>query len=236
MRMELGLAFICAFLPGCELVSLASQNLAFGTVEYTDRHLTHLRHQGIAEMAWKRLRGSDKEIEPSEDYAKGFKEGFTAYLDVGGTPTPPSLPPTRYWTRHFQNPEGHKAIEDWFAGFQWGAAEAEATGLRTLSTVPASQPALTEAQGDMLPIPPESLPQAEVEPVLPPPQKLQPPTSGDPAHKPSPAAVIGPPLKVGPSGSANNSMEPTTSLPHTSGPMSDPSIPTGDQLGQWVRW
>jgi hypothetical protein len=74
----------------------------------------------------------------STDFGCGFKKGYADYLYAGGTGNPPPLPPRCYWNSHYQSPEGHRAIEDWFAGFKAGATAARQSGKRELVTVPAS--------------------------------------------------------------------------------------------------
>lgn len=74
----------------------------------------------------------------SADYERGYKDGFTDYLDFGGCGEPPPVPPRRYWKNAYQTPEGHQAIQDWFAGFRNGVSDAEASGWRHFATVPSS--------------------------------------------------------------------------------------------------
>jgi hypothetical protein len=73
------------------------------------------------------------------DQERGFEEGFVDYLIAGGTGHPPPLPPRRYWKAKFQTPDGQLAVQQWFRGYEHGAAVAEASGLRSLVTLPASE-------------------------------------------------------------------------------------------------
>ena len=59
-------------------------------------------------------------------------------VDFGGCGEPPPVPPRRYWKNAYQTPQGHQAIQDWFAGFRNGASDAEASGWRHFATVPSS--------------------------------------------------------------------------------------------------
>jgi hypothetical protein len=99
-----------------------------------------LRDCARAKEAWRATRKDCPGQEFSRDYACGFKAGFCDYLDAGGSGQPPAVPPFRYqWTR-YDSPEGHQAIEDWYAGFRHGAAAARASGFRELNVIPLSAP------------------------------------------------------------------------------------------------
>lgn len=57
------------------------------------------------------------------DFAAGFKQG---YHDVanGEDGCPPPVPPRKYWSARFENPEGQSCIAAWFAGYPHGARAA----------------------------------------------------------------------------------------------------------------
>src|SRR5262249_20791963 len=74
----------------------------------------------------------------SSDYADGFKEGFAEYLYQGGNGEPPVMAPPRYRRIGYQTAEGHRAVEDWFAGYRHGASEAGARGWRQWIVGPSS--------------------------------------------------------------------------------------------------
>jgi hypothetical protein len=76
----------------------------------------------------------------SRDYARGFLKGFEDYVYAGGNGLPPPVPPPRYWGIYYQTPEGHQAIEDWFAGFRHGTEAARDSGYREQVLVPLSRP------------------------------------------------------------------------------------------------
>jgi hypothetical protein len=80
--------------------------------------------------------------EVSKDFACGFKEGYATYLYEGGPYEPPPLPPRCYWNSCYENPEGHQAVLDWFAGWREGAAMAKQSGYREMVLVPTSSPPL----------------------------------------------------------------------------------------------
>ncbi len=69
----------------------------------------------------------------SVDEECGFEAGFVDYLMYGGNGNPPPLPPRPYWKSRNQN--CYQAAQDWFRGFQHGAAVARASGYRDCVTV-----------------------------------------------------------------------------------------------------
>ena len=71
----------------------------------------------------------------SADEECGFLDGFVDYLDAGGTGNPPPLPPRRYWRTEHENPNGYRAVQDWYRGYAHGAAAAQASGYRELVTI-----------------------------------------------------------------------------------------------------
>jgi hypothetical protein len=73
------------------------------------------------------------------DYARGFRAGYAEYL-FSGTTAPPPLAPAAYRTFGCQTPEGYRAMEEWFAGYNHGVAVAVASGYRRWITCPVSPP------------------------------------------------------------------------------------------------
>ena len=121
----------------------------------------------------------------SADYAKGFKDGFADYLYAGGTGEPPPLPPRHYWKMRYETPEGHRAMEDWFAGFRHGAGVAQASGYREWVTLPSSlPPADVPGQHTTTLLKSEGTGAPPSEMMLPPPRPVLPPQGG-PASPPS---------------------------------------------------
>ena len=91
-----------------------------------------------AEAAWQDVRRTHPAASYSEDYVRGFKDGFEHYLYWGGNGEPPPVPPRRYRTVTYQTPEGYRAIEHWFAGFRHGASAAQESGYRQWVTGPSA--------------------------------------------------------------------------------------------------
>jgi hypothetical protein len=132
--------------------------------------------------------GETAELAPvrySRDYAKGFKDGFADFLYAGGTGEPPPVPPRYYWKLRYETADGHRAMEDWFAGFRHGASVARAGGYREWVTIASSVPAdgvTVSAAGLVLP---EHAPAPPGE-SLPPPRPIAVPQGARPAVRAAP--------------------------------------------------
>src|SRR5262249_41817669 len=134
--------------------------------------------------------GGNRDKVYSKDYARGFRNGYADYLRYRGPGTPPPIPPKCYWNQHYQTPEGHAAIEDWYAGFLHGANAARESWRAPFLTVP------THAEG---PDPPRTPPLADMstpstEEPLPSPAKL--PTPDPTPEKKEPVKETSPPKKA----------------------------------------
>lgn len=141
-RLLLTIGF-CAVSSGCTASHNFTRTLFVEPLQYCgyfDEHHTHSRHCRLAKEAWHRIRQKNPRKRFSKDYACGFREGYTDFLDAGGTGQPPPLPPRRYWKDSYATPPGRQAVQDWFAGFRHGAAMARASGARQFAMVPLSTP------------------------------------------------------------------------------------------------
>lgn len=121
----------------------AARNALVCTGRMIDECCARKKYCATAETYWKNYERDHCETKFSEDYGKGYQRGFADYLDANGTGLPPISPPLCYRTTCFQTVQGHHAIDDWYAGFAHGAADARASGLRELVEVPMSAPAVT---------------------------------------------------------------------------------------------
>jgi hypothetical protein len=165
----------CLLGSGCALITSGAQVIAHRTCEAVDDKIELQRDKKWAHEAWDKQRVAMKPLQPSHDYADGFIEGFQAYLFAGGNGEPPVLPPERYRKPRYQNPEGYRAIEDWFAGYRHGASVAKDRGYRDLVTGPSSlrsDTGPTENTGVIYETPNLKVLGPPAEP-LPPPQKLK---------------------------------------------------------------
>jgi hypothetical protein len=133
---------------GCRLAHEAWHTTIAEPIHYPrniDDKLSHRRFTSMAEIALEeavvaaRADLDDYQCDPfSDDFERGFIDGFVQYMTAGGTGAPPALPPRRYWKGKFQNPSGYQQIQDWFAGYEHGAEIARASNYRTFVTVPVS--------------------------------------------------------------------------------------------------
>src|SRR5437763_11551304 len=146
MRPAIALAMIgwTMLCSGCALVQDGSRNLCSGFCAPFEAHRENARNRRWAEDAWLGVSGSDGPCKRNDDYAQGFKDGYTEYLYRGGDGEPPLLPPLRYRHVKYQTPQGYGAVEDWFAGYRHGAGVARDTGARRWITGPTGLP---EAHG-----------------------------------------------------------------------------------------
>jgi hypothetical protein len=135
------MAILCLCLSGCSLIRNAGRTLFFEPMAFPtnkDSLRTHHRDRQWAEASWKAEMATHPELCRSEEYKRGFEDGFSDYLYAGGTGEPPPIPPRRLWNLDYRTPEGHKAVEDWFAGFRQGACAVREAGYRDFVTVKSS--------------------------------------------------------------------------------------------------
>jgi len=151
---------------GCSLVQTATGVISTRVKQSWDECAERRRNARWAEEAWEQAESGSGGCTHSEDYADGFKAGFTDFLYEGGDGEPPPLPPGKYRALRYQTAEGYHDVEDWFAGFRHGAATAREGGQRRWVTgatslhavvphadVPAPQPAPQPAPTEVLPTP-----------------------------------------------------------------------------------
>jgi hypothetical protein len=122
-------------------------NMTFDPTSHFDDRIEVLRNRQLARLAWERVESAPDAHGPySRDYERGFVKGFEDYVYAGGTGEPPPVPPFPYWGIYHQTPSGHRAIEDWYAGFRHGARAARESGYREQVEVPLSRPILPEQE------------------------------------------------------------------------------------------
>jgi hypothetical protein len=173
----LGLSLLSS---GCALLGDGAHLLAYRTCQSLDDCLERYRDRRWAEEAWQNARASSPECQgASADYARGFKAGFAEYLYEGGTGEPPLVAPKHYQALRYQSPIGFLAVQDWFAGYRHGAAEARQRGVRQWLIRPVSFPPVASGPpGDAHLSPPSALaPPAPAagprsDQILPPPREV----------------------------------------------------------------
>jgi hypothetical protein len=160
--------------PGCNLIKYEACNMYTTPVSTANECCNLKQNRRAAEEAWNEEQcKAGPEANYSTDYAHGFKAGYADFLDYGGTGLPPAMPPFRYRLTCYQTPEGHKAIEDYDAGFAHGSSAARASGLRILKVLPSTGDGLPPPDTDLYQVPPGAMPGAGTS-VLPPPSTALP--------------------------------------------------------------
>jgi len=172
---------LCAVGAGCEtLYEDAARNLTEAPIRSIDDVHLKMRLKKLARRAWEEYAAAHIDQHFSSDFAEGFRSGYADYLYEGGPGLPPAVPPFPYQLRPYETPQGHLAIDRWYAGFALGSDVARASGLREFVVIPLSQPpinAVPRPSGNPL-VPPASPAPAELSmprPVGPPDPAPQPP-------------------------------------------------------------
>jgi hypothetical protein len=125
---------------GCSYLHFSVRNLVESPLKAVDECCAVRRFTGWAKDAWRHEQKANPEHHFSDDYARGFIDGYVDYLDAGGTGEPPALPPDCYQCSRYETPAGQAAILDWFAGFRHGSSVARASGKRELVVLPIGLP------------------------------------------------------------------------------------------------
>jgi hypothetical protein len=178
---------LCAASAGCEtFFGDACRNLTESPIRGCDDTRLKAGTRREARAAWDQYCRAHGDQHFSKDFAEGFKAGFADYLYEGGDGLPPAVPPFPYTLRRYETPQGHAAIEEWYAGFAAGSAAARESGLRDTIVLPLSAPPLDAVGRDPAQsrVPPPSAAPAPVPSGPPPaqmPEALPPPRTVDPA-------------------------------------------------------
>src|SRR5262245_13834578 len=94
---------------GCTLLGNTTRQIGVALSRCEENWGENLGTRKGASAAWNDFSRAYPPGRFSNDYARGFKEGFADYLYGGGTGEPPPLPPRRYRHLHYQTPEGYLA-------------------------------------------------------------------------------------------------------------------------------
>lgn len=183
----------CLPLVGCNQFQLAGHNLANETISFGDERKFDHRLESEARCVWQDVCRQYPARTFTPEFADGFTDGYVDYLDVGGTPQPPAIPPLRYRRSSYLSPHGRSLVNDYLVGFQYGVEVAVATGKREFLTVPVllgEVPPSGPLNVTRLPAPPE----ASLDPVSSPTNGAVPPV-GVPIAPAVPVApaIMGPP-------------------------------------------
>jgi hypothetical protein len=114
----------CLLVSGCSMYKNAARNLFEAPIDVVDECTFIYGNRKIAQSVWRDFCRANVDATYSPDYAAGFIDGYADYLDAGGRPLEPAVPPWRYRRPKYQTPDGYRAIENWYAGFRDGTAAA----------------------------------------------------------------------------------------------------------------
>jgi hypothetical protein len=152
----LSISLICVFGTGCRLYDNFIRTTIGEPLHFSsrwDEKWSQVRFRRMARSALHqshalaRAELDNYRVEPfSVDEQCGFEDGFVDFLEAGGTGNAPPLPPRRYWKAKYQTPDGRRAVEDWFRGYEHGAIAAQASGYRGLVTVPLADAIVSTTQ------------------------------------------------------------------------------------------
>ena len=178
---------------GCGLFHTGAEVVTHRSWESFEDCAEYLRNLRWAKDAWEQVSQSAGPRGFSDDYARGFREGFAELLYRGGCGEPPSVPPCEYRKMKYQTPEGYQAVLDWYAGYRHGALVARQGGYRDLVTGPsalrspscaAAPPVLSGSEPPISPPPP--VPERPPAPAVPP-RMLPPPNEAEKDEDVNPA-------------------------------------------------
>ena len=181
--LALAVAGLCLVSGGCGPITLGIRTVVIEPIHdwvVADNLWEQHRDYKLAEETWNAIAQADPSHTYAPDFVYGLKDGFADYLYAGGTGEPPPLPPRYYWKPRYETPQGHQAIEEWYAGFRLGTELARESGYREWVLIPSSM-LHTEAPGLPLSasVPVSTVPPPS-EPLLPLPRKLVPGPDAEP--------------------------------------------------------
>lgn len=193
---------LSALALGCsvDVLHYGAKNLVYAPCSRINGAKECVKANVLAEESWRHFQTCNPGTNYSKDFADGYVFGFADYVEKGGPGIPPVVAPLRYRKVHYETPEGHQQIAEWFAGCRAGIAAAMASGYREYVVLPMSvpppKPDPSTAWGNhpgmevepVLPIPRP----APVERVLPPAPTPMSPPAPVPAPVTAPAPVAAP--------------------------------------------
>jgi hypothetical protein len=126
---------------GCGLTSNALHNLVNEPVQYVNEVCLTKKIRSLGKDAWSEYQQLDPENANSKHFAEGFVDGFSDYLENGGSGSPPAVPPPQYRRHKYLTPDGIQAVNEYLHGFVTGADAARGSGIRdTLATTVSAVP------------------------------------------------------------------------------------------------
>lgn len=140
-------------LVGCMHVRPASQSAA--PAQPANARTEQLA-QAESRAVWQELVRRHPSPSQSAEFADGFSDGYVAVAETGGPVDPPTIPPARYRRTSYQTAEGQELVGDYVKGFRYGAAVAQAAGVRPSGT--SSTPTATASAAAIAPTTASGLP------------------------------------------------------------------------------
>lgn len=237
MRIRAMLAVSCASAlaaGGCsvDVLHYGAKNLVYTPCSRLNGAKECCRSNTLAEESWRAFQKNSPGTQFSKDFASGYVFGFADYVEKGGSGNPPVVPPLRYRKVHYETPEGHQQIADWFAGCRAGAAAGMASGYRQNvilpMVVPPPKPDKSEYVIQMQQMH-GMIPHSEHEPTLPSPTPVERVPAPGPPPDPPPPAPIPAPLSSVPAPVRSPSQIPTNPLLHGAAPAGPAPASSGTQ-------
>jgi hypothetical protein len=138
MKPLLLVVMLLAIVPGCELCHDFGRTMSYEPEYWCSQEKSEHWARRSAREAWRDWCECQPKHSSSADYREGFLDGFSDYLELGGTGAPPPVPPKQYWSACYQSAEGHQAILEWYAGFRDGACMACQSGCHSCEMIPSN--------------------------------------------------------------------------------------------------
>ncbi|MCH7990681.1 MAG: hypothetical protein IID46_16185 [Planctomycetes bacterium] len=120
---------------GCSAFRGVSEYIQYN--DDTNDFVTGFQNAIGSHLAWHARAGDFSDMPDLSTFGAGFRAG---YRDVasGGNGCPPPVPPRKYWGWKYQTEEGQAKVSAWYAGFPFGAMDAEQKGVGKFRDIQAS--------------------------------------------------------------------------------------------------
>ena len=116
-------------------VSTSCFSGCYSIIDEIQKFEINLRNQAHSSYSWMRVEDNYDDLEHKRHFRDGFKAGYQAAAWAGDV-CPPSIPPQKYWSARYQNPEGREKVHAWFEGYSHGVIEANADGIPFYTEIP----------------------------------------------------------------------------------------------------
>jgi hypothetical protein len=93
-----------------------------------DSCLVRLHCEHDAKLAWVDARELYCDVAHPYNFGEGFRAGYLAVCLGNADGCAPPYPPRRYWSIHYQNPEGKAKTMAWYDGYAHGVLAAQCGG------------------------------------------------------------------------------------------------------------